>query len=222
MSEKNIEIKKMWRIIGTSNSSILELRAIWPSGLQPAKPPLTIHFKAIEFGGIEVCKSAFENEAFRLNTIGYNIYMVMNPIKSTFKGGAVKDEDISFRDLLLIDIDRIEKIKAPATEAEVEEAKKIADEVIVYLASMEWPQPIRVMSGNGHHLYYVLNELSNDDESKKYVQHLLKSLAKEFDNKAAKIDTTVFNASRVTKVVGTFARKGLESADRPYRMAVVI
>jgi hypothetical protein len=31
----------------------------------------------------------------------------------------------------------------------------------------------------------------------------------------------VFNASRITKVVGTVARKGLESEDRPYRMARV-
>ena len=51
---------------------------------------------------------------------------------------------------------------------------------------------------------------------------LLKNLATEFDNDTVKIDTTVFNASRITKVVGTFARKGLESEGRPYRMARVI
>jgi len=222
MSEKNIEIEKMWCIVGTNNSSILELRAIWPSGIQPAKPPLTIHFRANELGGIDSCKSAFQEEALRLNNLGYNSYTVMNPIKPTFNGTAVRDEDISFRDLLLIDIDRVEKIKEPANEAEVEEARKLADIVVTYLASKEWPQPIRVMSGNGHHLYYVLPAVSNDDESKQYVHSLLKSLAAAFDNNVVKIDTSVFNASRVTKVVGTLARKGLESESRPYRMAVVI
>jgi len=222
MSDQRVEIKKMWRIIGTSNSSVLELRAIWPSGIQPIKPPLTVHFRASDFADIEACKSAFEAEALRLNGLGYNIYIVMNPIKSTFVGSAVKDEDISYRDLLLIDIDRVEKAKKPATDEEVEAAKQLADTVMAYLAINEWPEPIRVMSGNGHHLYYVLPEVANDDGAKHYVQSLLKSLAAEFDNDIVKIDTTVFNASRITKVVGTVARKGLESEERPYRMARVI
>jgi len=222
MSDQRVEIKKMWRIIGTSNSSVLELRAIWPSGIQPIKPPLTVHFRASDFADIEACKSAFEAEALRLNALGYNIYIVMNPIKSTFVGSAVKDEDISYRDLLLIDIDRVEKAKKPATDEEVEAAKQLADTVMAYLAINEWPEPIRVMSGNGHHLYYVLPEVANDDGAKHYVQSLLKSLAAEFDNDIVKIDTTVFNASRITKVVGTVARKGLESEGRPYRMARVI
>jgi hypothetical protein len=68
----------------------------------------------------------------------------------------------------------------------------------------------------------VLPEVANDDESKQYVQRLLKTLASEFDNETVKIDTTVFNASRITKVVGTVARKGLELEGRPYRMARVI
>ena len=222
MSNQRVEIKKLWQIIGTSSSSVLELRAIWPSGIQPIKPPLTAHFRASDFADIEACKSAFEAEALRLNALGYNIYIVMNPIKSTFVGSAVKDEDISYRDLLLIDIDRVQKAKEPATDEEVEAAKQLADTVMAYLATNEWPEPIRVMSGNGHHLYYVLPEVANDDESKQYVQSLLKSLAAEFDNDTVKIDTTVFNASRITKVVGTVARKGLESDGRPYRMARVV
>ena len=222
MSNQRGEIKKLWQIIGTSSSSVLELRAIWPSGIQPIKPPLTVHFRASDFADIEACKSAFEAEALRLNALGYNIYIVMNPIKSTFVGSAVKDEDISYRDLLLIDIDRVQKAKEPATDEEVEAAKQLADTVMGYLAANDWPEPIQVMSGNGHHLYYVLPAFQNDDEAKKYVQSLLKSLSSKFDNETVKIDTSVYNASRVTKVVGTIARKGLESEGRPYRMARVI
>ena len=222
MSEQKNQIKKLWHIIGTNSSSVLELRAIWPSGIQPIKPPLTVHFRASDFADIETCKSAFEAEALRLNDLEYNIYIVMNPIKSTFVGSAVKDEDISYRDLLLIDIDRAQKAKEPATDEEVEAANQLADTVMAYLAANGWSEPIRVMSGNGHHLYYVLPEVANDDESKHYVQRLLKTLASEFDNETVKIDTTVFNASRITKVVGTVARKGLESEGRPYRMARII
>ena len=222
MNEQKTEIKKLWHIIGTSSTSILELRAIWPSGIQPIKPPLTVHFRASKLGGIDKCKSEFEAEALRLNALGYNIYIVMNPIKSTFVGSAVKDEDISYRDLLLIDIDRAQKAKQPATDEEVEAANQLAETLIHYLAGNDWPEPIRVMSGNGHHLYYVLPNLANDEGSKKYVQSLLKNLATEFDNDTVKIDTSVFNASRITKVVGTIARKGIESDTRPYRMARVI
>jgi hypothetical protein len=222
MSEQKIEIKKMWRIIGTSHSSILELRAIWPAGIQPLKPALTMHFKARDFIDVEACKSALEVEALRLNALGYNIYTVMNPINPTFTGSAVKDEDINYRDLLLIDIDRVEKKQEPATDLEVDAAKQLADTVMAYLATNQWPAPIRVMSGNGHHLYYVMPEFANDDESKQYVKNLLRNLAAEFDNEIVKIDTTVFNASRITKVVGTVARKGPESEGRPYRMARVV
>ena len=222
MSDQKDEIKKLWGIFNTNDSTILELRAIWPSGIQPVKPPLTIHFRATDLDGIDSCRSAFEAEALLLNALGYNVYIVMNPIKSTFVGRAVTDEDISYRDLLLIDIDRVEKKKEPATDDEVEAAKQLADIVMTYLANNDWPEPIRVMSGNGHHLYYALPEVSNDEESKQYVQSLLKSIAAEFDNETVKIDTSVFNASRITKVVGTVARKGLESEGRPYRMARVI
>ena len=70
--------------------------------------------------------------------------------------------------------------------------------------------------------YYVLPLCANDKSSKNYVQSLLKALATQFDNSTVQIDTTVFNASRITKVVGTIARKGPESEGRPYRMARVI
>jgi hypothetical protein len=65
-------------------------------------------------------------------------------------------------------------------------------------------------------------EFENDEESKKFVQSFLKSLAEKFDNDIVKVDTSVFNASRITKVVGTIARKGIESEGRPYRMACML
>lgn len=219
MIDATQEIKKLWQIIPTGKSSILELRALWPREIKPNKSPLTKHFRAADFTSVDDCKATFEAEALKLNDLGYNIYIVMNPIKPDFNGNDVTDEDISYRDLLLIDIDRVEKKKEPATEVEVEAANTLAGTVMGYLDELGWPKPIRVMSGNGHHLYYVLPETPNNEESKQYVERLLKSLASEFDNDTVQIDTIVFNASRITKVVGTIARKGKESEGRPYRMA---
>jgi len=222
MIEAETEIKKMWHIIGTNNSSVLELRAIWPQGVLPSNYPVTKHFRASDLGGLDACKGAFEKEALRLNALGYNIYVVMNPIEPSFIGVAVSDDDIMYRDLLLIDIDRVDKKKVPATDTEVEAANQLAEDVMAYLTATDWPEPIRVMSGNGHHLYYVLSEVANDEDSKNHVQSLLKNLASQFDNGIVQIDTSVFNSSRITKVVGTIARKGPESKGRPYRMAKVL
>lgn len=216
------EIKNLWRIIATGPNSILELRAIWPDGIAPTQRPITKCFHAVEYESLAECKKAFEVEALALNDSGYNIYIVMNPISKTFKGKSASDADISHRDLILIDIDRAQKVKAPATEVDVEAAKQLAEEISCYLKNLDWPDPIRVMSGNGHHLYYVMPEFRNDEESKKFVQSFLKGLAEKFDNEIVKVDTSVFNASRITKVVGTIARKGIESEGRPYRMACVL
>ena len=122
----------------------------------------------------------------------------------------------------MIDIDRVEKKTEPATDEEVDAAGALADEVMAYLEQLDWPKPIRVMSGNGHHLYYKLPETPNSPEAKKCIQQLLLKLADKFNNESVKIDTVVFNASRITKVVGTIARKGFESEGRPYRMARVL
>jgi hypothetical protein len=219
MTTNQNEIKNVWRIIGTSESCVLELRALWPSSVPNSQPPIIKHFRAEDYKSLQDCKVAFENAALRLNGLGYNIYTVMNPIKTTFSGRAVTDADISHRELVLVDIDRTSGEKVPANDSELEAANHLAEEVSAYLEHLEWPDPIRVMSGNGHHLYYVLPEFKNSEESKDFTQTLLLNLSDKFDNAIVKIDTSVFNASRITKVVGTVARKGLESVERPYRMA---
>ena len=219
MTSSTCEIQKMWRIFSAGKSSIFELRALAPIGIVPKLKPVTKHFRAAAYEDVEVCKRAFEQEALRLNAGGYNIYIVMNPIKTGFTGHAAGDADISRRSVLLIDIDRAVKAEVPATDEEVAAAGAMADEVKGYLALHGWVEPNRVMSGNGHHLYYALPDMPNDAQTKGFVQSLLKQLAAEFDNATVKIDTTVFNASRITKVVGTIARKGMASPGRPYRMA---
>jgi hypothetical protein len=51
------------------------------------------------------------------------------------------------------------------------------------------------------------------------VELFLKGLAERFNNEMVGIDTSVFNPSRITKVIGTMSRKGVASEDRPYRIA---
>lgn len=221
MNNAATEIKKVWRIIAVGHDCVLELRAIWPKGSPETRPARTKHFRACDYPSLDALRLAFENAALSFNAAGYNVYTVMNPIKADFSGsGGAKDPDIRYRDLLLVDIDRIGDTSSPANQMELDAAKALAGEIREYLHHQDWPEPFTVMSGNGFHLYYLI-DTPNDEQSTELVRATLKNLARIFDNKIVGVDTTVFNASRITKVPGTIMRKGLATEDRPYRMAVV-
>lgn len=220
----HLEIRKMWSIFSINKQSVLELRALWPRHVKSFKNPVVEHFRGQDYESVLGLVEAFESTAIKLNEAGYNIYIVMNPIRSSFFGAAISDEDIQYRDLLLIDIDRAGKPKEPATDQEVDAAKQLADKVEKFMEGSGFTKPFKVMSGNGYHLYYLLIEqdTNNTEASEHLVQQTLKKLAKKFDNEIVKIDTAVFNAGRITKVPGTIMRKGYQSETRPYRMAVVL
>lgn len=209
-------IKEIWRIKTIDANSVIELRAIHQSGA-----PCSKLFKGSNYSSVNDLKLAFETEALRLNTDGYNVYYVMNPIRSIFSSGSATDDDIQCRHLLLIDVDRSKSKKEPSTDQELEAARLLSDDIANHLSSEGWEDPIRMMSGNGYHLYYKLN-IPNNQKTKALIESLLHELAGRFDNRIVKVDTVVFNASRITKVPGTIARKGSSTVERPYRMAVVL
>ena len=215
--KQKTEIKNLWQIKAVDSTSTLELRAI-----KPNNPVLTKVLRAHQYSNVEALQQAFEDEAIRLNQQGYNIYVVMNAIKESFNGSSAKDEDIETRDLLLIDIDRATSTKEPANQSELDAANSLSNDISTYLSGMGWGEPIKVMSGNGYHLYYKLGKLPNDLKHKELVEKTLRELANRFDNHVVKVDTCVFNASRITKVPGTIAYKGTASIDRPYRIARVL
>jgi hypothetical protein len=147
----------------------------------------------------------------------------MNRIRSNFNSNeAVKDVDIIQRTTLLIDIDRVGDTSRPATDMEVDAAFHLADQIEGYLHGEGFPKPWRVHSGNGCHLYYRMSSVPNSAGERDVVERFLKGLASRFNNDIVGVDTSVFNASRITKVIGTVARKGAESADRPFRIARLV
>lgn len=216
------EIKNVWNILSVSEDSIWSIRALKPYGSTEHLPAVNWLFTPVQYPDVEDRKRAFERKALSLDRQGYNVYAVMNPIKSGFDGDAVSDNDIDRREVLLIDIDRSGDTKCPASDAEVQAAVELGAVVADCILGEGFEEPLKVMSGNGVHLYCRLKNLPNDERSRAVIETVLKSLAEKFDNEAVRIDTAVFNASRITKVPGTTAKKGTESADRPYRMARVI
>jgi len=211
-------INQVWEIIDVALGSAIELRAFHFTGKGKV---ISRVFKPVDFESIASMKLTFEQLAFDLNGKDYNIYTTMNPIDPNLQGGSARDRDILYRSLLLIDIDRAGSTKNPATDDDIKAARSLAKEVAKYLTEKGWPKPVQVMSGNGWHLYYKLDQLSNDDDTTELIKRVLKQLAKRFDNSDVNIDTVVYNASRITKVPGTIMRKGEEAPDRPFRQAVV-
>lgn len=209
------EISNVWSLIDPK-APVIELRAIGRGRTQ------SLLFLMSEFKSTEARQREFERAANDLNTGGKNIYVVLNTIREDFCSGSVKDSDIKHRDWLLIDIDRAEPAKCPATDEEVAAADDLADQVEEFMKRKGWTTPLRIMSGNGCHLYFRLNSLPNDAQSRDLLRSLLNGLGEKFDNNLVKIDRSVFNASRITKVVGTKAFKGQSSKDRPHRAARLI
>jgi len=108
-----------------------------------------------------------------------------------------------------------------STDAEKESARAVAKTVYDYLKAAGWPEPLKGDSGNGYHALYLI-DLPNDDASRDLLSRGLRALATQFDQPDVKIDTSVYNASRVVKCYGTTVRKGDCTADRPQRRASLI
>jgi hypothetical protein len=154
------------------------------------------------------------------------VYLCLNPIKPDTpigKGRAVRDDDVTRRRWLLLDIDpaRAEGfLKDSATDQEKEAAVSLAGQVKAHLTGLGWPLPVEADSGNGHYLLYRIDE-PNDETAKELLRKALLVLSAQF-NQGGSIDTSVYNASRIAKLPGGWARKGPGTADRPHRMSRLV
>lgn len=214
---RETEIKKLWLYKKIDSKTILNLRAI-----KKDSHAINTILKAKDFDDIEDLKLAFEAEAFRLNDLGYIVYFVMNAIDENFVGKAASDRDIVCRQMLLIDIDKVGHVGECSNEYELNAAIHLGDSIASELENEGFGIPYRLMSGNGMHLYYLLDDLANNEINKTLIENILKLISKKFDNDIVQVDTCVFNAARITKVPGTLALKGTGTVDRPHRMAIVL
>lgn len=216
------QISRMWEIFELRAQDVIELRALWPKASGQPKPPQTRHFHVSQYPSVDTCQRAIEVAALQLNKIGYNTYIVMNPLKPDFDGKNARKEDVLHRRLLLVDLDRTGSKDDPATALELDAARTVAESIMAFTLNLGLPEPSIVMSGNGYHLYYRLADLPNNRETTMLIEGALQGLAGIFNTDLVEVDTKVSDAGRITKIPGTIARKGRESTERPYRQAVVI
>lgn len=217
-SQISVEMARVWGLVQIGANDPISLRAI-PSALIHA-PVKDCTFTPRDYPNVAARKGAFENAAIALTMQGYNCYIVMNRIREGFRGPkAVADRDIVARTLLLIDIDRAWKADGPASSTELHDCMLVAQAVRAFFAGNGFPAGCGAFSGNGFHLYYLLDSLPNHRPTRDQIKALLKGLAARFDTDKARLDTVVHNASRITKLPGSIAYKGTSSPGREYRMA---
>jgi hypothetical protein len=132
------------------------------------------------------------------------------------------DNHILSRHWLLIDIDPDRPSGISSTDEELANAFKVGNTIANMLEfEYGWPRPFINVSGNGCHVLYRMNE-PNTEEVRDATQQFLKTLGGRFKALGCSVDTTTFNASRIFRVPGTWARKGDNIPARPHRKAYTV
>lgn len=147
------------------------------------------------------------------------VYWSLNPIEPTASRASKKT--VVGRRWFLIDVDPVRPSDVSSTDAEKAEAGNVVGKIVDRLVSAGWPLPVMVDSGNGWHLLYRVN-LPNDALSQQVLKAALYALAESHDTDAAVVDRATHDAPRISKLPGTWARKGPDLPDRPHRMARIV
>lgn len=137
------------------------------------------------------------------------------------KATAVKDSDVLAHTFLFIDIDPIRPSGLSATNQEKSSAESLLNEVSEWLKKYD-VTGLKIDSGNGYHM---LIPLEFHDDIKKITdlkKRLLVLLSKKFNTETSEVDKTVFNPSRLGKLVGCVASKGEPTEERPHRISSLL
>jgi hypothetical protein len=156
---------------------------------------------------------------FVLNTIIRDNYdrvqkehMIEKPKNTT------NDADIEGRNFILLDFDPERPSGVGSTDEQLKLAHETAKSVYTFLTDQGIGSIIVCKSGNGVHLLIPVS-LANTPENTKLVERFLKAISMLFDTDAVHCDTKVANASRICKLYGTYAKKGSNTAEHPWRLA---
>jgi hypothetical protein len=139
------------------------------------------------------------------------------------------DSDILRRWWLPIDCDPVRPAGVCASAAQVKAAGLLAAACQDFLREeYGWPDPVEATSGNGSYLLYPL-DLPNDKDSADLLAAVLAAIGQRAGKvklpagaPAVKVDKTMFNASRIIRLIGTRNCKGHSTADQPHRQSRLI
>lgn len=163
------------------------------------------------------------------------VYVTLNPVSrncyerapgrlvNAKKDGTTANHEIDKRTALLLDIDYERNPKnISTTDEEHKAAIARCGEIVEELQERYgFPDPTLGDSANGGHALWH-TDLPNSDESKELVEGFLAALNRGFSTVELKVDISVSKAAQLTKLFGTMACKGPNTADRPHRRAKIL
>lgn len=138
------------------------------------------------------------------------------------------DKDVLFYRWFPVDLDPVRPSGISSSDSELRAALELREPVKDWIMrEYGFSHPIEAMSGNGGHLLFMLPDWPVNDQNKNIFKLMLEEVSKTFSTERVKIDTSVFNPSRIWKLYGTTARKGDEipanqfRGARPHRRAYI-
>lgn len=203
----------MWFDLFKNNSELVEIRLI---------------------GSNKTASGYFTNaqtliEAIKPYTDTYNVYFTINKVNPACYGreqrdriilkpkNTTTDAEIICRDYVLIDLDSKRLTGVCATKEEATRAYNKGQDVYKFLLDNGFYEPIVVFSSSGIHLY-LRCALMNNEENTKLIKRFLEALAMLFSDEYVDVDTKVFNAARISRLVGSYSCKGSSTdKERPQR-----
>lgn len=212
-----IELKKWWDIF-VGDGNFTEIRIL-------GKFQYSGYFKSFD----NLCKQLepytnMEDEQiyFVLNRIDESCYA--RPQCEKFVKSvkvSTNDNDIISRRFVMIDCDPIRKSSVNSNEFEFNCAMQKARDIFRFLRENGFQDAIVCHSGNGAHLQ-LLVDLPNDDETTEILKRFYKYLGQRFTDEHVDIDQKVFNLARLCKTYSTYAKKGANLPDRPWRQSKIL
>ena len=131
------------------------------------------------------------------------------------------DSEITRREFLLIDVDPKRPAGVSSTDEELQSSEIVLMEVVSFLTSEGFPEPVIACSGNGYHALYKVDSPNTKEVTQLY-KDFLYALDSKFSNEKAQIDKTTYNPARITKMYGTIACKGDSTENRPHRRSRIL
>jgi hypothetical protein len=143
----------------------------------------------------------------------------MTSVRSS-NGMYVNDREIEARRGLLMDFDPKRLSGISSTDEEHEAALDLMKRTASDLTFLHgFPVPFLIDSGNGGHIRYITEPLPNTDEMAQLFRTFLHTASGLYSNDKVKLDTEMWNASRIARAPGTVARKGEHTENRPHRLS---
>lgn len=131
------------------------------------------------------------------------------------------DNDIVRRKWIMVDFDPVRKSGTNSSDEEYNLALDKAKSVYFFLQHQGFPDCVVCNSGNGVHLQFKV-DLPNDDETTEIIKGFFKYLGQQFSDEKVDVDQKNFNLARVCKLYSTYAKKGANLQERPWRLAKIL